>query len=247
MTRISTLTWPEFEEQAPRAPYWVLAVGSTEQHGPHLPLASDTLVVEKLADEVCRRDGALLLHVLGVGTLFKYADWPGGLSMPPNVLVETVVGICTMATKYRNRLLLLNGHDENHSALLIAAQRLAAEYDTDVVVVEWAELVGDVLCEVVVSRAESHAGEGLTSLLMHWWPDVVRTDLISPGKTPSGTLTRDDIHTEVRAHHIGKITRDDAPTGVLGDPTASSSATGAVLATALIDRVSGLARERGWL
>ena len=247
MTQVSSLTWLEFEARAHRAPYWVLAVGSVEQHGPHLPLSSDTLVVETLAEEVCSQDDALLLGVLEFGTLFKYSGWPGAVSLPAQLLADCVVALGATVAPYSNRLLLLNGHDENQPSLLIAAQRLVTEYHTDVVVVEWAELVGDVLREAVSSQTESHAGEGLTSLLMHWRPGVVRANEITAGSTAPGDLTRDDIHSEVRAHHATVISRDDVPSGIVGDPTASSSATGAVIASALVERARGLARERKWL
>ena len=246
-TRLEDLTWVEFEELAPETPYWILVTGSTEQHGPHLPLGADTLVAERLAEVVAAEHGALILGSVRAGVLHAFQDWPGSQRVPHQVLVGQVEALAQPAVGHRRNLLILNGHDENYEPLLLAARSLVERHDLDVVVVEWAQLVSDVIREVSESRSESHGGEGLTSVFLHWYPERVRTDLIAAGTLPSGKLTRDDLHVTKRAHHVVRFQRTDVPSGVLGDPRLASAEKGKVVAEALVERVDQLVRERGWL
>ncbi|MFJ8623760.1 creatininase family protein [Kitasatospora sp. NPDC093550] len=246
-TWLEDLTWSEFEELAPRVPYWILVAGSTEQHGPHLPLGADTLVVQRLAELSSARHGAVVLGSIRTGVLHAFQDWPGSQRVPADVLVGQATAMARTAVPHSNRLLILNGHDENHEPMLLAARELAERHGTDVVVVEWAQLVSDVIREVSDSTSESHAGEGLTSVFLHWYPERVRTGLIAPGTLPAGDLTRDDLHVSKRAHHVVRFRREDVPSGVLGDPTAADAKKGRAVTDALVERVDALVRERGWL
>lgn len=246
-TRLEDLTWTEFEELAPHVPYWILVAGSTEQHGPHLPLGADTLVVERLAELASARHGAVILGSIRTGVLHAFQDWPGSQRVPADVLTGQATAMARTAVPHGNRLLVLNGHDENHEPLLLAARELAERDGTDVVVVEWAQLVSDVIRDVSTSTSESHGGEGLTSVFLHWYPERVRTAQIAPGSMPSGELTRDDLHVSKRAHHVVRFRREDVPSGVLGDPTAADAKKGEAVTTALVERIDALVRERGWL
>ena len=246
-TRIEDLTWVEFEKQARETPYWILIAGSTEQHGPHLPLGADTLVAERLAEIMSAEHGAMILGSVRVGVLHAFQDWPGSQRLPHPILTGQVEAMAQPVAGYRKRLLILNGHDENHEPLLLAARSLVEQHDLDVVVVEWAQMVSDVIKEVSESRSESHGGEGLTSVFLHWYPERVRTELIAEGTMPTGELTRDDLHVSKRAHHVVRFRRQDVPSGVLGDPRLATADKGKVVTEALISRLGQLVRERGWL
>lgn len=245
--RLEDLTWTEVEERAERVPYWLLVAGSVEQHGPHLPLGADTLVVERLAEYASARHGSVILGSIRVGVLYAYQDWPGTQRVSPDVLTGQFTALAAIATRYANRLMVLNGHDENHEVIMTAARELVECHGTDVVVVEWAQLVKDVIRKVSDSTSETHAGEGLTSVFLHWYPDRVRADRIAPGRMAEPGLTREDLHATRRAHHVRRVSRHYAPSGVLGDPTLATAAKGAEIADALVGRVDQLARERGWL
>ncbi|MFH9402230.1 creatininase family protein [Streptomyces sp. NPDC017638] len=244
---LEDLTWTEFADRAPAVPYWLLVTGSTEQHGPHLPLGADTLVVERLAHLASARHGAVILGSVRTGVLHAFQDWPGSQRVPASVLTEQVAAMARTVVPYSNRLLVLNGHDENHEPLLLAARSLVEDHGTDVVVVEWAQLVSDVIREVSDSTSESHGGEGLTSVFLHWYPERVRTDRVAVGTQPSGDLTRDDLHVSKRAHHVVRFSPADVPSGVLGDPRAATAEKGKAITEALVDRVDALVKERGWL
>jgi creatinine amidohydrolase len=244
---LEDLTWTEFADRAPGVPYWLLVTGSTEQHGPHLPLGADTLVAERLAHLASARHGAVILGSVRTGVLHAFQDWPGSQRVPAAVLTDQVAAMARTVVPYSNRLLVLNGHDENHEPLLLAARSLVERHGTDVVVVEWAQLVGDVIREVSDSTSESHGGEGLTSVFLHWYPERVRADRVTEGTRPAGDLTRDDLHVSKRAHHVVRFSPEDVPSGVLGDPRAATAEKGKAITEALVERVDALVKERGWL
>lgn len=246
MTRVEDLTWTEFESRAPDVPYWLIVTGSVEQHGPHLPLGADTLVVERAAEQVANRHGALVLGTVRTGVLHAFRDWPGGLRLTPETFTATVIELAAGIRPYRNRLVLLNGHDENHEPLMTAARQLV-DRGADLVVVEWAELVSDVIRQTSTSTSEAHAGEGLTSVFLHWYPDRVRTHRIAAGVLPRGGMAQDDLHLVKRAHRPIRYDRADVPSGVIGDPRSASANKGAVIAEALVDRLELLVKEQGWL
>jgi creatinine amidohydrolase len=243
--QVEDLSWSELDQLEGSVPYWILPVGSVEQHGPHLPLGADALVVERLAEITARRDGALVLPSVRVGVLHAFRDWPG-LRVPPQVLIQQVLSYADLAVEHGNRLLVLNGHDENHEPLMVAARELVERSGTDIVVVEWAQLVSDVIRDVSTSTSESHAGEALTSLFLHWYPERVRTALVADGTRSDGGLTADDLHVAVRAHRPRRYRRQDVPSGVLGDPRPASATKGHLIAQALVSRTDLLVQERGW-
>jgi creatinine amidohydrolase/Fe(II)-dependent formamide hydrolase-like protein len=246
LTWLADFTWTELERTAPAVPYWILVTGSVEQHGPHLPLGADTLVVKRLAQEAAKRHGAVILDCVNVGVLHAFQDWPGGLRVPQEVFAGQIEALAAHPARYSNRLLVLNGHDENHEPLLGACRAVVDRHHTDVVVVEWAQLVTDVIRDVSSSTSESHAGEALTSLFMHWYPERVRSAEVARGATTPGNLARDDLHVIKRAHHVTRYSRADIPSGVLGDPTRATANKGEIIATALVERVDELIKERGW-
>lgn len=243
---LEDMSWTELASVSPKVPYWILVTGSTEQHGPHLPLGADTLVAERLARELTSRHHALIVGAIRVGVLHAFQNWPG-LRVDHGTLQSQVRGLAQWPIEHCNRILIINGHDENHESLIIAARELNENHGTDVVVVEWAELVSDVIAEVSSSKSESHAGEGLTSVFLHWYPDRVREDAIVEGVQPQGGLTRDDLHTIKRAHHVTRFSPSNVPNGVLGDPRLASAAKGKQIVTALLKRSEALVTERGWL
>ncbi|GAA2356837.1 hypothetical protein Cme02nite_50250 [Catellatospora methionotrophica] len=244
---LEDLTWTEFEASAPQVPYWIVVAGSTEQHGPHLPLAADTLVAERIASLAARQHGAVILGSARTGVLHAFQDWPGSQRVSVEVLIGQVVGMAGPAVQHSNRVLILNGHDENHEPLMVAARILNERHGTDVVVVEWAQLVSDVIKEVSDSTSESHGGEGLTSVFLHWYPERVRSELIAAGTMPQGDITRADLHVRKRSHLVERFRLEDIPSGVLGDPRAATADKGKVVAEALLTRVDALAKERAWV
>jgi creatinine amidohydrolase len=212
--RWGTPTWTELEADA-AAPVVLVAVGSWEQHGPHLPLTTDTLIAEALVAAVAaRRDGVLAGPTLTVTSSGEHAGFPGTLSVGAEVTESTVIELVRSAD-WSGGVLLVNGHGGNLVPVERAVTRLRSESRR--VASWWPRLPG----------GDLHAGHTETSLLLHLHPELVRRDRIVAGH--QGPL--EGLLDELRAHGVRAV----SPTGVLGDPTGADAETGAALFGRLVD------------
>lgn len=124
---LSDLTWPQVDDRAAGV---VLAVpvGSTEQHGPHLPLSTDTdIAVALCARLAATRPDVLVAPALPYGSSGEHAGFAGTLSIGQAALELVIVELCRSATDTFDRVLLVNGHGGNREPLRRAEALLRAE------------------------------------------------------------------------------------------------------------------------
>ena len=220
--RLTEATWPDLDG---RAPLVVVPLGSVEQHGRHLPLATDTAVAVAVAEAaVSRLDGAVLAPALAYGASGEHEDFPGTISIGTAALSALLVEYGRSVSRWAGRLLVVNGHGGNLEALRTAVPLLRAE----------GRDVGWLPCGV--PGGDAHAGRAETSLMLHVEPGVVREALAAAGETaPLG-----EILSRLRAEGVRAV----SPDGVLGDPAGATAAEGAELLHVLVDRVA--AAVAGW-
>lgn len=238
------LTWPEFSSVAQTASFSVLAVGSVEQHGPHLPLGADLIVARMFAQAAADRHGALLLPSLPLGVNYMFRDWPGSLGVSPAVLAGYVRGVAEGVGRWTRRLLIVNGHDENQDVLQATARTLAPGFD--VIALEWAHVALDEILAISESVHERHAGELLTSLFLYCWPDAVRAELITDSTAPAQGHIADDLHAPVRAFRASAVPFTGRETGVYGQPSLGSAEKGKAVVKAVHARIDEILYEAGW-
>lgn len=194
----------------------LLPVGATEQHGPHLPLDTDTRVAVAIADAVAARvDDTVVAPPIAIGASGEHAGFPGTLSIGTKVLADVLVEIVRTAGPEFGRVVAVNGHGGNAYALRAAAATCTAE--------------GRAL-EVWTIRlpgADAHAGRTETSLLLHLAPEVVRLDEAEPGNVEP----LEDLLPKMMEAGVREVSAN----GVLGDPTGASAEEGEALFAALVD------------
>ncbi len=191
-------TWKEIGERRESGVIPVLPTGSVEQHGPHLPLATDVLIPVGLADRLA--DG-LVGEEIGRRLVmlpplyYTYARpsnwWPGTLNMDGAALVGCVRAVIEDLFRQEiHRLLILNGHLESVSFLMEGID-LALERNGDarVVLVNWWELVSEALIEEVFGDAwpgweAEHAALTETSLMLAFRPELVHMDRAVDDRAP---------------------------------------------------------------
>jgi mycofactocin system creatininase family protein len=220
VTSLGGAAWPEIGAD----PLLVVPLGSVEQHGPHLPLATDTAVAAAVAEgAVAALDGALLAPALAYGASGEHEDFPGTVSLGTEALTALLVEYGRSACRWAGRVLVVNGHGGNLDALRAAGGRLRPEGRD----VAW--------FPCAVPGGDAHGGRTETSLMLHVEPDTVRADRSVPGVvTPIGELLP-----RLRAEGVRAV----SPTGVLGDPTGASLEEGRDLLAALVGRLVAAARE----
>ncbi|GAB2532562.1 mycofactocin biosynthesis peptidyl-dipeptidase MftE [Nocardia heshunensis] len=212
MARLAALTWPEIEARAADS---VLAVpiGSTEQHGPHLPLSTDTDIAVALCERLAAaRDGVLVAPALAYGSSGEHAGFPGTLSIGQAAVELLVVELCRSAFDTFDRVLLVSAHGGNHEPLTRAMRLLRAE-----------SRAVQLFCPSW--DGDPHAGHHETSMMLALTPEHVRMERAVPGDLRPLA----EIMPMLRTGGVRAVT----DTGILGDPTHADPAIGRQLLESL--------------
>ncbi|UQI49677.1 creatininase family protein (plasmid) [Streptomyces sp. HU2014] len=196
---LSEMSWPEFQRQA-RDSYAIVPVGAVEPHGPHLPLASDTMISEYFAERLARDLGGWVAPPIGYGVATPPyrlgGNFPGVISVSGTTFMNLVGDVLSsLAGNGVRKFVLVNSAIDNVSFLCEAARVLTeAVADTRIVIVAWWDVVGeefrnDLATESGVPRSDDHhAAMVESSLVMHIAPSSCHPERLtsSPGsgRTP---------------------------------------------------------------
>ena len=220
--RLGDATWAELYERS-RRPLLAVPVGSCEQHGPHLPLDTDTRIAVALAEGLVQSfepGEVMIAPALTITASGEHASFPGTLSIGTEAL-ELVIVELVRSADWSSGVVLVNGHGGNAQPVQRAAATLTREGRR--VFPWWPRIDG----------GDAHAGQTETSLLLALAPQLVRGDRAAAGRT-------DPVDTLIGEIREGGI-RSVSPNGVLGDPRGASSAAGRRLLTKLtIDLVAAV-------
>lgn len=172
----------------------VLPIGAIEQHGPHLPVWTDTLVVEHLAHaaaELVRNDLPILVApAMPFGSSAHHLPFGGTLSVDTTVLLEVLM--CLGRSAHRagfRRIFILNGHGGNHELVELAARDLCLELEIDVAGASWWQVAWESLAGTGVheyGRVPGHAGAFETALVSALHPELLQP-MPAPHAGPHGT------------------------------------------------------------
>ena len=115
---LERMTWPQAQAAFRRTSFVVVPIGSTEQHGPHLPLGTDFLVADELARRLGERANVIVTPTLPVGYAQYHAVFPGTLSLSEETLTRALIEVCENLVRYgTTHILFVNGHGGNSMAL----------------------------------------------------------------------------------------------------------------------------------
>jgi len=227
------------EVAAAEARVAVVPVGATEQHGPHLPLNTDTLLATDVAEAiVARTPGTLVGPVVSLGCSSHHLGFPGTVSLRVPTFVATVVDLCRSLSAAGFTAVLLNAHGGNRAPLGVALIELTDERIRAYSFTYW-DLLGDVVAEELGpagSNACGHACALETSLMQHLHPDSVREPLIpadaTPATWPNPHMFSSDVVQVVRPFEELKAD------GVIGRPSLATAELGRRLFDAAVERGS---------
>jgi mycofactocin precursor peptide peptidase len=207
-------------------PSIVIPLGSTEQHGPHLPLDTDTRIASAVARAAQPRLGAgleqdgfvgnwLVAPAIAYGASGEHQSFAGTISIGADALTMLLVEYGRSAACWAQRLVFVNGHGGNVGALQRAVRQLRAEGRD----VAW--------CPCTAAGGDAHAGHTETSVLLHISPADVLTDrwLAGNGAPLSELLP------SMRRGGVAAVSR----VGVLGDPTTATAAEGKRIFAEMVD------------
>lgn len=201
MTNLADLNWVQVDDAPRRA--LIVPLGSLEQHGPHLPLDTDTRIAVAVAGgTAARRPGVAVAPPIAFGSSGEHAAFPGTLSIGTAALAEVLVELGRDASRHWDALLLVNAHGGNREAVADAVARLTGEGRRCAAF------------SVAPQGADAHAGRTETSLLLHLDPAAVHGEQAAPGETRPIAELMDRLRSDG--------VRPVSPNGVLGDPVGAT-------------------------
>jgi creatinine amidohydrolase len=227
------MTWTDFQARDMARTIALLPVAATEQHGPHLPLGTDTFIMKgfiaKVVPRVPDELAVLFLPVQNCGLSLEHTDFPGTLSLPAELLISAWTKLCECVRRTGCRkLVLLNSHGGNSAILDIIAHDLRARLGMLVVMASWHRFgAPDGLFSAHEQAHGIHAGEIETSLMLNFRPDLVREG--EAADFPSQGVEVEREFNWLRAGRptgFGWMSQDLSASGAMGNAAAANARKG---------------------
>lgn len=226
---LGELAWPEAERRLQEVDIALLPVGALEQHGPHLPLDTDSFDADYTARTVasrCQVPRPLVLPLIPYGVSYHHEDFPGTIPVSPDVLSRLVYEVgMALANSGINKLVIINGHGGNVPALNFAAQNINRDARI-FTCVESGDTSDFDVGELTDTKNDVHAGEVETSTSLAVRPHLVRMDK-ARASIPVFSSRYLDFSSRRGVEWYARTSRISS-SGVLGDPTVASAEKGQV-------------------
>ncbi|MFC6906246.1 creatininase family protein [Halalkalicoccus tibetensis] len=243
---IADLTWEELDAATDETGTLLLPVGSTEQHGPHLPLGVDTFMPEAVCRRIAERSPCLLAPAIPYGVSPHHTFKPGTVTVESETFRRYVRDVCVSAGEWGiENVLLVNGHYlVQDPELEIVVRDLRTDHGIRAFHVPLVTLFADVASEIRESELSFHASEFETSMMLALFPELVEMDRAEPVAGPDESLPLTDydalgdneVGWALSAEEMDELT----PTGNLGDPTAASAEAGEALVERVVSKTASL-------
>ncbi|HYW01859.1 MAG TPA: creatininase [Candidatus Acidoferrum sp.] len=183
------MTWQELKQAATEGYLLILPVGSTEQHGPHLPLSTDVIIPSEIAKAMASKMKAVVAPAIRYGYYSRPKsgggeNFPGTTSISASTLIQTIKEVMREFIRHGFRkFLLLNGHYENTAILPEGVETAIAESGKDVrvAIMTWGDVItSEHLTKIYAGKFPGweieHAAVMETSVMQYLRPDLVRSD-----------------------------------------------------------------------
>jgi creatinine amidohydrolase len=219
----------------------VVATGSIEQHGGHLPLGTDAFAAMSIAERVAARLDTLVVSLGAVGVAHYHLSWPGTLSLRPATMGAILVDICAgLRSAGARRIVVVNWHEGNSPTLRLAADEAQRLHGVQVVIAE-----SHVITHALYPQEMefTHAGSMETAAVLAYEAGLVHLDQATPpsdraaGEAAHGLFRRPDVYPVLRDFH------EIAATGWYGQPEKAEAGRAEEIAEAVADHVVRRAEE----
>jgi len=206
----------------------ILPIGAIEQHGPHLPVGTDSLIAALYLDALCallsEEDRVVIAPALHVTKSTEHLDFPGTLSLDRRLLLASVDAMVQQLRAWGfSRVALLNTHGGNGPVLRSRIREAHAQGDQDLRLIEISPDLST--CSEREQRYGIHAGEYETSLLLARVPELCQMEHADCVWIDE-RLPHPDLQPENAAATFSWVSADLSPTGTMGDATLASPGKG---------------------
>lgn len=250
-----SLFWAEmrsndFAALDPEATIAILPVAAVEQHGPHLPVLTDTAIATgmlgRLKDRLPPDLNVVVLPIQAIGKSNEHLLSPGTLSLSAEtlsrVLIETAEGVYRAGLR---KLLLANSHGGNVSVLSTVVRELRVRFGMLAVATQWSRFgLPEGLYDAMEAKHGIHAGDIETSLMLEFRPDLVRMTDAKNFVSSAIAMEKEFIHLSADgAHAFGWIAQDLCAEGAVGDASKATARKGSRTADHQVAGMIALLRD----
>lgn len=244
---LTEMSGQDVREALERTRAILIPLGATEDHGPHLPLGTDSME----AREICRRTAirlealdcpVVIGPVIPFGTSSFHMGFPGTVSIRSETLTKLLFEVCMSLYESGFRdFILIHGHDGSLPSMMVSAQEIVdARKDTRAVVLNWLAPLSDVYHTIQTSKkGEGHGGEGETARLLVTHPELVHPERGRAHHVPREQMRKiqgpDHMKTGGAIFYGTRSYRDHTPYGHIGDPAIATEETGEKGYDAIVD------------
>ena len=228
-------TWPEAGDRLADCPLALVPLGSTEQHGPHLPLSTDHVIAEALAREAADRAGVVCTPTVTVGVSPHHRQFHGTMSVDPPVFRDYVESLSrSLVDQGIDRIVYVNAHGGNVEHLREVGRRLHADGTAYAIEWMWNESIPGLVDELFEHNGP-HAGPKETAMVWHI-ADAVREGELEAARD-GGLVDLADAPTERNGARIFYDAIENTDNGAFGDPTDASAEKGRRLFEAAVEQL----------
>lgn len=223
----------DFAALAPDTTIAVLPIASTEQHGPHLPIATDVAIANGMLAELQRQLpedlDILVLPTQEIGKANEHVYGPGTLSLGADILIPAWTAIGgKVAEAGLRKMVIVNSHGGNLDIMNIVAREIRVRFGMAVVATQWARFGHP---DGMISAHEQafgiHGGEVETSLMLHFRPELVRMDKAEDFRSRAEEMKAQSRFLQpLPPHALAWIAHDLNPHGVVGNASAGTAEKG---------------------
>lgn len=220
----SELRAPELRSLSDKSTPVIVPVAAIEQHGPHLPVATDTMltnaVAKRAAEQIVQQRAILVTECVWSGLSEHHMAFGATLTLDFASFCDLIGGVVRSLKRHGfHRVLLLNGHGGNVAALHSVVERWTLELDMALVAATYWQLGAHRLAPLLDRQSGiRHACEAETAMMMALRPDLVDTSDLEAAGCPDRRDANPGIDDGYRWQSFAAKT----PTGVLGEPAAAT-------------------------
>ena len=228
--------WPDLESYFETESLALVPVGSTEQHGPHLPESTDHLIAESFAREAADRADYLCTPTITVGVSTHHRQFHGTMWADAPAFRDYVESITRNLTEHGiDRVVFVNAHGSNVDPLREVGRRLRDDEALYAIEWMWNDSVPDLVDECF-EHPGPHGGPKETALVQHLAPDLVHDDRLVDARDGGvvDVTTNDTVVNGARTYYDAI---DNTPNGVLGDQTDATAEKGEELFDAATEQL----------
>lgn len=246
-------SWTQIQENIDKNSLLILPVGTTEEHGPHLPVDTDARIAEAYGDALANAAKSemplLLMDTIRYGYSMKIMkQWPGTIVVRSRVFMDMIFDICTSVLEMGfTKLVLLDCHGHHAGPLNTVSREICDETDKAIAIISPAKLSQEEFNKIRKSPQGGaiHADEWETSLILKISPEVVdmsKATNVDIMRYHSDFVAGDNFTGKQRVTWSTWYLQN-SKTGVYGDPTVATAETGEIIMKAAVDNGVKFLRE----